>query len=105
MSSSEDSDSSDSSTQKCHECNENNISVECFDCNQDFCDDCANTCNFCNQDFCNTCDELQYISSTGKEEDYPNDLNRMFCIDCIKVNYQEIAPWDNDSSSSSSDSD
>ncbi len=106
MSSSE-SESSDSSSQKCNECNSNEISVECNDCGDYFCDDCSGKCNFCDFDFCNNCDELQYISSTGNEEDYPNDLERMFCGRCIKYHYDEIAPWDNDDSSnhSSSDSD
>lgn len=108
MSSSEsESESSDSSTQKCFDCNINSVSVECNDCTQNFCDDCTNKCNFCDNDYCNECDELQYISSTGKEDDYPSDLNRMFCSRCIDYNYEEIAPWDNDDSSnhSSSDSD
>lgn len=107
MSSSEsesESDSSDSSTQKCNECNTNDITVECSDCNEYFCDDCSNKCNFCDSDFCTNCDELQYISSTGKEDDYSNDFNRMFCIRCIKYNYDTIAPWDNDDSSDSSSS-
>ena len=58
--------------------------------------------NFSDSDFCINCDELQYISSTGKEDDYSNDFNRMFCIRCIKYNYDTIAPWDNDDSSDSS---
>ena len=67
---------------------------ECVDCKESFNIDELNKCNYCEEYFCESCDELQYISSTGNEEDYENDLDRMFCINCIKNNYSDIAPWD-----------
>jgi hypothetical protein len=79
-------------------CNKKNeqlcTSCESTDINN-VCDDCIELCNYCNLFFCAHCDELEYISSTGLEEDFENDFDRMFCIKCIQNHYVELAPWDN----------
>jgi len=76
MSSSE----SSNSEQECYNCENEEELIECKDCKNNFCEECINECNYCENYYCSSCDELQYISSTGKEEDYENDLERMFCI-------------------------
>ena len=88
------SNESTNSEQECHNCQNENDLEQCYDCNNNFCEECINECNYCENYYCISCDELEYISSTGKEEDYENDFDRMFCINCIKKNYSKIAPWD-----------
>ena len=78
----------------CESCDSNEVEDTCNDCKNNFCEDCLELCNYCNLYFCRDCDELEYISSTGQEEDYENDNDRMFCIKCIKNHYSELAPWD-----------